>query len=434
MSRPRSILLILAVVILTMADGFCPRAAWAADETSQTSAGWPQFRGPDGQGHVHGPIPTSWSDSASLWSVDIPGKGWSSPVILEGKVWMTTAVAAKSGDYSLRIVGVDEKSGKIRHDIELFTVVKPKPKTLHDRNSFASPTPVLAPGRLYAHFGCYGTACVDTVTGAILWKNETLIINHETGPASSPLLYKDRLICPYDGSDLQFAVALSTATGEVLWKAERPEAVAVAKQPDARRAFCTPLIINVAGKDQVVIPGAFCVYCYDPMTGREIWRLKIGGYSNVPRPLFAHGLVYVCTGFATPDLIAIRPDGEGDVTKTHVAWRHRKNVSNVPSPVIVGERLFMISDPGIATCLEAKTGKVLWSERLGGTYTASLLAAGNTVYAFEDSGKTILFEAADTFKELGRNELKGKVQATPAVDGGCLFVRTDQRLIKVGPK
>ena len=204
------------------------------------------------------------------------------------------------------------------------------------------------------------------------------------------------------------------------------------KTPESRRAFSTPLIISVDGQDQVVIPGAFCVYSYDPMTGKEVWRVRYGGFSNVPRPVFAHGLVIVSSGFAPPELLAIRPDGRGDVTKTHVAWRQRKNVPNVPSPVVVDNRLFMVSDQGIATCLEAKTGKVVWSDRLGGGFGASLLASGNTVYAFDDNGKTTLFAVADAFKELGRNELKGKVQATPAVSGGCLFVRTDERLIKLG--
>jgi len=183
----------------------------------------------------------------------------------------------------------------------------------------------------------------------------------------------------------------------------------------------------------VVIPGAFCVYSYDPMTGKEIWRAKYGGFSNVPRPVFAHGLVIVHGGFPTPEFVTIRPDGQGDVTKSHVVWKHKKNAPNVPSPVIVGEHLFMVSDAGIATCLEVKTGKLVWTQRLNGKFEASLLAHGNTLYAFDDSGETILFAAAAAYKELGRNVLKGTVQATPAVDGGYLYIRTDQRLIKVGP-
>jgi outer membrane protein assembly factor BamB len=322
MTWPRSLILsLVGAVILSIQGGLGWRPTHDSgelDKTRNDTAGWPQFRGPDAQGHCLGPIPTSWSESANIcWSVPLPGTGWSSPVILQGQVWMTTAVAGNSGDYSLRAIAVDAESGKIKHDFELFTVAKPKPNTLHARNTFATPTPVLEKGKLYAHFGCYGTACVDTASGQILWKNETLVIDHETGPASSPLLYKDRIICPYDGCDHQYVVALSTATGEVLWKTERP--VAAAKTPSERRAFSTPLIIAVAGKDQVVIPGAFCVYSYDPLSGKEIWRAQYGGFSNVPRPLFSHGLIYVCTGFPTPELLAIRPDGQDDVTTTHIA-------------------------------------------------------------------------------------------------------------------
>jgi len=402
------------------------------------SEGWTQFRGPDGQGHVDGPMPTTWSESVNhKWSVAIPGKGWSSPVVLDGKVWLMTAVPMAMdmplGDQSLRAIAVDTESGKILHDIELFSVLKPNPKKMRANNTYASPTPVLEKGRLYAHFGNFGNACVDTATGAILWKNEKLTADFDTGPGSSPLLYKDRFICVYDGMDFQFAAALSTASGEVLWKTNRPEGKAKAKQPDEPRAFSTPLLISVAGQDQVVIPGAFCVYSYDPMTGKEIWRVKYSGFSNVPRPVFAHGLVIAHGGFPSPEFLAIRPDGQGDVTKSHVVWKYKKNAPNIPSPVIVGEHLFMVSDGGVATCLEVKTGKLKWSQRLGGKFEASLLAHGNTVYAFDDSGDTILFAAADAYKEHGRNVLKGTVQATPAVDGGYLYVRTDQRLIKVGP-
>jgi outer membrane protein assembly factor BamB len=200
-----------------------------------------------------------------------------------------------------------------------------------------------------------------------------------------------------------------------------------------RRAFATPLLISVGSQDQVVMPGSHCVYSYEPRSGMELWRVRYSGFSNVPRPVFAHGIIYVCTGFAPPQLWAIRPDGQGDVTESHVAWRHRRNVPNIPSPVIVGELLFTISDSGIATCLEAKTGQVVWSERLPGTFSASLLAAGDTIYAFGQYGKTTLFKAARTYEQVGHNELSGRVEATPAVSGGSLFIRTEQRLVKIVP-
>lgn len=393
---------------------------------------WPQFRGPGAQGHVSANIPIAWGDTLNkVWEVGIPGKGWSSPVIAEGKIWMTTAVPAKDGAFTFRALAVDAQQGKIIHDVDLFDVAKPA--TLHARNSLATPSPIVSKGRLYVQFGGDGVACIDTRNAKVIWKNDSLKVDYQTGAASSPVLYKELLIIPCDGADLQFAVALSIHTGDVVWKTERPVAVTLKKALDSRRAFATPLLISVDGRDQIVMPGAFCVYSYDPASGEELWRVSYNGFSNIPRPLFAHGLVYVVTGFTPPDIIAIRPDGKGDVTKTHIAWRFRKNVPNVPSPVIVGDNFYMVSDPGIATCLDAKTGALKWvTERLGTTFSASLLAKGNTIYAFGDDGKTILFEAADTFKELGRNELTGHVQATPAAAGGFLYIRTEKNLVKVG--
>jgi outer membrane protein assembly factor BamB len=393
---------------------------------------WPQFRGPDGQGHVSSNIPTFWSDSVNkVWDVAIPGKGWSSPVVADGKVWMTTAVPAKGASVTFRAIAAAQDSGKLLHDVELFEVAKPA--KLHDRNTLATPSPVVANGRLYAQFGGDGVACIDTAAAKVVWKNDTLKADYQTGPASSPVLYKELLIIACDAGDVQYAVALSIKTGDIVWKSDRPHAVNLKKNEESRRAFATPLLIKADGRDQVVMPGAFCVYSYDPATGAELWRVTYGGFSNVPRPVYAHGLVYVTTGFTPPDLIAIRPDGQGDVTKTHIAWRVKKNVPNVPSPIVVGNNLIMISDRGVATCLDAKNGGLKWSEQLNANFSASPLAKGNIVYAFADDGKTVLFEAGDTFKELGRNELSGHIQATPAAVGDHLFIRTKQELVKVGP-
>lgn len=394
-------------------------------------AAWPQFRGPGGQGHVSANIPVAWSPGTNLvWDVAIPGKGWSSPVIAEGKVWMTTAVAVggKNDGVTLRAVAVDQKTGKIAHDLELFKVATPA--TLHARNSLATPSPVLDGGRLFAHFGSDGVACVDTATGKIVWKNDTLKLDYETGPASSPVIYKDLLIIPCDGADVQYAVALKKDTGEIAWKTDRP--AAIKKAVSSRRAFATPLVFNFEGRDQIVMPGSHCVYSYDPATGTELWRVTYNGFSNVPRPVFAHGHVYVTSGFAPPELLAIRPDGKGDVTKTHIAWRHRKNVPNIASPIVIGDKLIMVADKGVATCLDAKTGTEQWTERLNGNFSASLLAKGNTIYAFSDEGTTFVFDAAGAYKEIGRNELPGRVQATPAVADDSLFIRTDQKLFRIG--
>jgi hypothetical protein len=391
---------------------------------------WPQFRGPDGQGHVAEKIPTSWSDGTVAWKTPIPGKGWSSPVISgNGKIWVTTAAPGKGTAVEFRVLAMRWNTGEPVHDILVFTI--PSKIKLHDRNTMATPTPVLDRNRLYTTFGTGGMAAIDTDTGKIVWKNETLELDYETGAAASPVLYKDKILMSCDSADEQFAVALNKETGEVVWKTERPSAK---KDKSSRRAFATPLVIRVGDKDQVVMPAAHCVYAYDPDTGKELWKVKYGGFSNVPRPVFAHGLVYVQTGFAPPELLAIRPDGSGDVTASHVVWRFKKAVPNVPSPVIVGDNLYMIADAGILTCLNAKTGASKWTQRLAGNYSSSPFAHGNEIYVTSDDGKTTIFEAGDSFKELGKNELSaGKVQASPAVAEGSLYFRTDGNLIRVGP-
>ncbi|MCE9567922.1 MAG: PQQ-like beta-propeller repeat protein [Planctomycetes bacterium] len=396
----------------------------AADPANEP-APWPQFRGPSGQGLVEGAIPTAWGEGKNVaWKTPLSGKGWSSPVVASGKAWVTTAIPVMGGGFSLRVVGVDLRSGEVKHDVELFAIAKAV--SLHARNTPASPTPAIVGTRLVASFGSDGVGCVDTVTGKVVWKINSLKVDYETGPGSSPIPYKDRVILPCDGADAQFVVALDAATGEVAWKTERK---AAAKRPaNERRAFSTPLLITVGKQDQVVIPGAQCVYSYDPETGKELWRVTYTGFSNVPRPVFANGLVYVSSGYFAHELMAIRPDGQGDVTATHVAWRFKKGVPNVPSPVVVGGLLFMVSDQGMATCLDAKSGELKWTERLPGTYTTSPLVRGDTIYTFADDGKTVLFKATDTFEQVGKNGLGGRIQATPAAVGDSLIVRTESAL------
>lgn len=420
--------------------GFLILTTLSLAQNGVKTGSWPQFRGPGGQGQVAGQIPQSWSEGDLAWQVPIAGKGWSSPVISDGKIWLTTSVpdkknkddkkVDKNGRFSLRAMAFDAATGKTSFDGEVFALEKGF--DLHARNTLATPTPVLENGKVYLSFGSAGFACLDAATGKTIWKNDSFKLDYKTGAASSPILYKDKLIVSCDAADQQFALALDKATGEIAWKKDRPEALT--KNDDSRRAFSTPLVITVDGKDQVVMPGAFCVYSYDPSTGEELWRVKYGGFSNVPRPIFAHGLVYVQTGFAPPDLIAIRPDGTGDVTKSHIAWRVKKNVPNIPSPVIIGDNLYMVSDGGFFTCLDAKTGGLKYSERLGSNFSASLLTNGKTIYAFSDDGKTFLIEPGDAYKEIGRNELPIKMQASPAVVDGAMFLRSENSLIKVGGK
>ena len=267
---------------------------------------WPQFRGPDGQGHAAAQgLPLAWSETQHVrWKCPIPGEGWSSPVIAGNRVWLTTAL---DNGKSLRAVCVDLESGKLIHDVEVFKIEKPALK--HDMNSYASPSPIVEDGRLYAHFGTAGTACLSAATGEVLWRQQGLKLNHEAGPGSSPALWRDKLIIPCDGHDVQYVAALDKATGKPAWKT--PRSFQGNKTPFPSWAFCTPLIIQVDGKDQAVVNGAHYVVAYDPETGRELWSLKHGCWSGVPRPLFSGGLVYLCTGFTKPRLLAIRPRGGG---------------------------------------------------------------------------------------------------------------------------
>lgn len=404
-------------------------SALVAAEPSGSSP-WPQFRGPTGQGIVEGKLPTSWGEGKNVaWKTPIPGKGWSSPVIAAGKAWVTTAVSDKGGPVSFRVLGIDLQTGEVKHDVELFASAKGP--SLHARNTAASPTPVVVGDRIIASFGGDGVGCVDAKSGEVLWKNNEFRVNYMTGPASSPAPYKDMVIIPCDGADAQFAVALDAATGKQRWKKERPIA-ATRKSLDERRAFSSPLIITVGKQDQVVMPGSHCVYSYDPNTGDELWRVRYTGFSNVPRPVFAYDLVFLTSGFGNHEMMAIRPDGKGDVTDTHIAWKQKKGIPNIPSPAIVGDRMYLIGDKGVLSCLDIKTGVQKWTERISGSFSASPMVVGNTIYAFSDEGSAILFEAGDEFKQLGRNELTGRIQASPAVVDGSLILRTDTNLYRIG--
>ena len=342
--------------------------AWAGED-------WPQLRGPGGEGHSDSRnLPLTWSETENVqWKTAIPGEGWSSPVILGNQIWFTTAL---SDGKSLHAMCVARDTGRIVHDIELFTLEATPEK--HATNSHASPTPVIERGRVYVHFGTYGTACLDTTNGKVVWKNEDLKLDHEVGPGTSPVLYGDLLVINCDGIDNRFVVALSKQTGQSVWKTERtgdPN-----PSPSMRKAFATPLTVRVDGNDLLVSPGADRVVAYHPEDGREAWVVRYPGFSNVPRPIQGHGLVFVCTGYMTPQLWAIRPSGTGDITDSHVAWKVTKQVPAKPSPLLVEGELYMISDQGIATCLDALTGAELWKQRLGGNFSASPILAQGRIY------------------------------------------------------
>lgn len=389
---------------------------------------WPEFRGPTGQGHsAEQGVPLEWGESRNVaWKTPVPGSGWSSPVIAAGRIWLTTAVESRGGSgagrgVSLRALAFDVGTGREVVNVEVFRI--DRPGVINPKNSRASPTPILDGDRVYVHFGADGTAGLTT-SGEVLWRTQ-LPYESQHGGGGSPALYRDLLIVNCDGNGGEaFVAALDTRTGKIRWKTER-------RQP-ADQAYSTPLVIRVGDRDEVISVGAYRAVAYDPATGREIWRVAYGdGFSNVPRPVYGHGLVYIATGFQQPSLLAVRADGSGDVTRTHVAWTLRRAAPYTPSPLLVGDELYVVNDAGIASCLDATTGATHWQQRLGGSYSASPVYADSRIYFLSEEGVAAVITPGRTFKLLATNRLDGASLASMAVSEGSIFIRTNSHLYRI---
>jgi outer membrane protein assembly factor BamB len=387
---------------------------------------WPEFRGPTGQGHSEERgIPLEWSETRNVrWKVPVPGSGWSSPVIADGRVWMTTAVqgaGTRKSAISLRALAYDMSTGRELVNIEVFRI--DRPGAINGKNSRASPTPILDGDRVYVHYGADGTAALSTA-GDVLWRAH-LSYDSQHGNGGSPALYRDLLIvnCDGNGGDA-FVAALDTRTGKTRWRTER--------RLPADQAYSTPLIVRVGEQDQVVSVGAFRTAAYDPANGKELWRVSYGdGFSNVPRPVAGNGVVYIATGFQQPALIAVRADGRGDVTNSHIAWTLRRAAPYTPSPILVGTELYMVNDGGIASCLDAATGAARWQHRLNGTFSASPIAADGRIYFLSEDGVTTVIAPGTVYRELAVNELDGATLASMAVADRSIFVRSATHLYRI---
>jgi outer membrane protein assembly factor BamB len=398
--------------------------------TNSAENNWPQFRGPTGDGHANARhLPLTWSETENLvWKTPIHDLGWSSPVVWKDQIWVTTAT---EDGQQLFAVGVDRDSGKIVHDVKVFD--PDKTEHVASVNSYASPTPAIEAGRLYAHYGTYGTACVDTAKGAVVWARRDLTCDHHEGPGSSPILYEDRLIFNVDGRDVQYVVALDKATGKTVWKTNR--SIDFSQFPaNCRKAFCTPIVIEAAGRVQLFSPGAKAMIAYDPQTGEELWKARYNGWSVTPRPVFGHGLVFSITDYERPELWAVRADGRGDVTDTHVAWKITKEMPATSSLLLVDDLLYLVNDQGFGLCVEATTGKVLWRERLKGKHSASPTYGAGRIYLFSEKGVATVLQPGREFKILAENQFPERQMATPAVTGEALIVRTRSHLYRVEDK
>ncbi|MBI1839335.1 MAG: PQQ-binding-like beta-propeller repeat protein [Verrucomicrobia bacterium] len=397
---------------------------------------WTQFRGPQGNGLSHArQLPVSWSETNHVaWKTAIHGKGWSSPVIWSNQIWITTATP---DGRELSVMRLDRASGKVTLDQKLYDIEKPQ---YADRfNSYASPTPAIEEGRVYVSFGSPGTACLDAETGKVLWERRDFVCNHFRGAASSPVPFLDRLLLHFDGSDKQYVVALDKKTGKTLWETDRSvdyKDIKADGKPDAggdwRKGFSTPTVTLYGNQFTVLSLGSKAFYAYDLTTGQELWRTEEPtSHSGTVRPVAALGMVFVCTGLSKGQLWAIKPGGSGVVTDTRVAWKVTRNVPTRPSPVVVGDLLFMIDDGGIASCLEAKTGNEIWRERLEGNYSASPIAAAGRLYFLNQEGKTSVVRASRQFKVEATNYLEDGFMASPAVYGKALYLRTRSHLYRI---
>jgi len=387
---------------------------------------WWQFRGPTGQGiSSEKKLPIKWSQTENVdWSVEIPGKGWSSPICVDSKIYLTSAVPGGGENYSLRTMCLDESNGQTIWDVEVFQESAANTGPVHSKNSHASPTPVLADNRLYVHFGHAGTACLD-LDGNVLWRNTRLHYNPVHGNGGSPIVMDDLLVFSCDGAENPFIVALDRNNGDVRWRTQR--------ESDAAKKFSfgTPLVIEVKGRKQIISQGSNVLSAYDPKSGEEIWRARYDGYSLIPRPVFGNGMIFISTGYDKPQVLAVRVGGTGDVTDSHIAWRFDRGAPNTPSLLLIGKELYMVSDGGVASCLDASTGEVVWQQRLGGNYSASPFYAAGHVYFQSEEGEGTVIQAGRKFQRLAKNDLGEATLASYGVGNGALLIRSESRLFRI---
>lgn len=405
--------------VIALAGLLAATAAFAAGE-------WPQFRGPRGDGHSDAAgLPLTWSETQNVkWKTAIPGQGWSSPVVWGEQVWLTTAMEKGK---SLRAIQVNRQTGRIERDIELFTPTDLG--SIHALNSYASPTPVIDDERVYCHFGNFGIAALSTRTGEIVWKHQAFDLAYAVGPGSSPILYGELYIVHCDGINGRFIAALDKATGRVKWKSDRTNPIKKTVQQE--KSFSTPLLVKQNGQDQLISIHADAVTAYEPKSGKEIWQVRYDGYSNVAAPVASEDMVFVNTGYDVAQFWALRLGGQGDVTRSHVAWKQTRGIGKRVSPLLVNGAIYLMSDEGIATCYDARTGKPAWQQRVGGQFAASPVHVDGRIYFFDQEGVTTVIAPGGEYKQLARNELGDGFMASPAIAGKAFILRSKSALYRV---
>ena len=400
---------------------------------------WPEFRGKNGNGIVTGSrgLPLKWSETENIvWKTPVKGRAWSSPVVSEGKIWITNAT---EDGKEMSAVCLNAKSGKILHRIPLFSnsIVEPLGNSV---NGYGSPCPVLEAGRVYIHFGSYGTAAIDTTSGKILWKRTDLPCRHFRGPGSSPVIYKNLLILTMDGVDFQYLIALESSTGKTVWKTDRstkwddiePDGK-IRAGGDLRKAYTTPTFTKVGEQTIMISPGAKACFAYTPEDGQELWHITYKGYSNASRTVISDGHALINTGYGKPHLVSVKldPDAQGNITKSHIVWDIFKRVPKRSSPIIAGKELYMTTDEGILTCLDIASGKEIWSDRLRGHFSASPIMADGNLFFFSQMGDCYVVKPGKTFQLLAANKLDDGFMASPAVAGKAIYARSKSHVYRI---
>jgi outer membrane protein assembly factor BamB len=402
---------------------------------SQT-ADWTQFRGSHTNGIAEKDnIPLKWDNSVIKWKKEIHDRGHSSPVVLGNQIWLTTA---KEDESALFAVCLDFGTGDVIYDIKVFTSAEPEEK--HQLNTYATPTPCVENGFVYVHYGNAGTACINTSNGRIVWKNSDLRCKFVQGAASSPVLYKDLLILHYEGVDKRFLVALNKKTGKIVWKTDRPEEPYKPLTEIGRKAYITPLIMNVKGKDLLISDGSAICIAYEPMTGKEVWRVINGAESTIAMPVEESGIVYWYTGYMIDtdgshytEFLSVDPDGKGDIAATNILWKKKDGLAHnqMLTPVIKDGLIYTVNSRNMMMCLNAKSGEELWSVHVMSDFDASPLYINGNVWFFSSKGDVIVIKAGRNYEVISKNKVESGIFGTPAIVRNSMLLRTQNYIYKI---
>lgn len=399
---------------------------------SQEKNHWTHFRGSNMDGHAQvEKAPLVWSEDNHVeWKVPVKGLGWSSPVVYGNQVWLTSA---DKGGNEFYVHCYDLTSGDLLSEQTVFSASDPQ--RIHGTNSYATPTPCIEKDFVYVHFGHFGTACIHTKTFEIVWERDDLKCEHMQGPASSPILFGDKLIVHLEGTEDPYLVALEKESGETIWKSVRPKEIYDPIKPVWRKSYQTPIVVKVGGKDLMISNSAYMCFAHDVHTGEVIWTFTYGHDSTVSQPLFYNGLVYVNSGWifeknkpSYTRQYAIDPTGTGDVTDTHEVWMYEELVPQIPTPVIVEGKMYMVHDRGMLSCVDAMSGKLIWQEKLKGNFNASPIYAAGHIYLFNVKGECTIIRPGNSFEKMAENEVDGTVKAIPAFVEDGMVLRSEKYL------